>query len=211
MDDRERLSPLLVGSALAITVAIAYVLCAAAWAIWREAALDFLNALFHRIAPKRIEMASFIRRTVPTALLLTLLFMGSAMAAESGQVARVNGMDVFYGVIPAEIVSGHPSGHTETKMHGGVPRGSGQHHLIVSVFDVKSGKRIENAQVSARVSELALTPQSKNLEPMQIAGTVTYGNFFTMTSPGPYRIEVDVRPHGGVPAQAVFEYRHPRR
>ncbi len=97
-------------------------------------------------------------------------------------------------------------------MHGGVPRGSGLHHLIVSLFDVKTGQRIENAKVSARMGEPGLTPQSKDLELMQFAGTVTYGNFFTMTSPGPYRLEVGVSRHGDVkPAQAVFEYRHPRR
>jgi hypothetical protein len=65
---------------------------------------------------------------------------------------------------------------------------AGIYHLIVSVFDAKTGKRIENATVSARVGELALAPQSKMLEPMQIAGTVTFGNFFTIS-----------RPHGGTP------------
>jgi hypothetical protein len=155
-------------------------------------------------------MTIFCTRTA-AALLLLGLAMGFAIAAETGQVVRVNGIDVFYGVIPAEILSGHPADHAERKMHGGVPRGSGQHHLIVSLFDVKTGRRIENARVSARIGELGLTPQSKTLEPMQFAGTVTYGNFFTMTSPGPYRIEIDLRPHGGAPAQAVFEYRHPRR
>ena len=156
-------------------------------------------------------MTGFTTGTVTAALALFVLSIDAALAAETSQVARVNGIDVFYGVIPAEILSGHPSGHAERKMHGGVPRGSGQHHLIVSLFDVKTRQRIENAQVSARVGEAALTPQSKTLEPMQFAGTVTYGNFFTMTSRGPYRIEVEVRPHGGAPAQAVFEYRHPRR
>jgi hypothetical protein len=132
-------------------------------------------------------------------------------AAETGQVAHINDMDVFYGVIPAEIIRGHSAGHTERKMHGGVPRGTGQHHLIVSLFEVKTGKRIENARVSARIGEAGLAPQSRPLERMQLAGTVTYGNFFTMSSPGPYRIEVKIRPHGGASAQAVFEYRHPRR
>lgn len=65
---------------------------------------------------------------------------------ETTQVTRVNGIDVFYGVIPAEIISRHPTRHVETKMHGGVPRGSGQHHLIVSIFDVKTGQRIQNAR-----------------------------------------------------------------
>lgn len=157
-------------------------------------------------------MARYNTGTVTAALLLTVLSAGPALAAETGQVARLSGIDVFYGVIPAEILRGHPADHVERKMHGGVPRGSGQHHLIVSLFDVKTGQRIENAKVSARIGEPGLTPQSKDLEPMQFAGTVTYGNFFTMTSPGPYRIEVGVRRHGGLkPAQTVFTYRHPRR
>lgn len=160
----------------------------------------------------RFDMARFNTGTVARALLLFVLFTGSALAAETGQVARVNGIDVFYGVIPAEILRGHPADHAERKMHGGVPRGSGQHHLIVSLFDVKTGQRIENAKVTARTGEPGLTPQRKDLEPMQFAGTVTYGNFFTMSSPGPYRIEVDIRRPGDLkPAQAVFEYRHPRR
>ena len=144
--------------------------------------------------------------------IVLLLWTLQAPAAEPGQPLRADGMELFYGVMPAEIIRGHPNEHSERKMHGGVPRGSGQHHLIVSLFDVKTGQRIENAQVSARIGELGLTPQSKKLEPMQLAGTVTYGNFFAMTSPGPYRIEIDVRRHGELkPALAVFEYRHPRR
>lgn len=159
-----------------------------------------------------VPVGTALTATVTTALLLFVLTTGSALAAETGQIARVNGIDVFYGVIPAEILRGHPADHTERKMHGGVPRGSGQHHLLVSLFDVKSGQRIENAKVSAHIGEPGLTPQSKDLEPMQFAGSVTYGNFFTMTSNGPYRIEVDLRRHGDLkPAQAVFEYRHPRR
>lgn len=156
-------------------------------------------------------MVSVSRRSLTKALLL-LVFppTGFAAGVETGQIARMNGMDVYYGLIPAEIVRGQPSRHVE-KIHGGVPRRSGKQHLVVSVFDVNTGKRIENAQVSARVSELNLTPQSKTLEPMNIAGTVTYGNFFSMSGPGPYRIEIEVRPHGGTPAGVVFEYRSPRR
>jgi hypothetical protein len=167
-----------------------------------------LNAT-HRLR-KALGMTVFCARTA-AALLLFGLTMDFAIAADTGQVVRVNGIDVFYGVIPAEILSGHPADHVERKMHGGVSRRSGQHHLIVSLFDVKTGRRIENAQVSARVGEVGLTPQRKTLEPMHFAGSVTYGNFFTMTSPGPYRIEIDLRPQGRAPAEAVFEYRHPRR
>jgi hypothetical protein len=57
MQDPQRLRPVLVGTALAATVAIAYTLCAAAWAIWNEAALDFLNALFHGLDFRKIVLA----------------------------------------------------------------------------------------------------------------------------------------------------------
>lgn len=54
MENPQRLRPLVVGIALAATVAIGYTACAAAWAIWNEAALDLLNALFHGLDFRKI-------------------------------------------------------------------------------------------------------------------------------------------------------------
>jgi len=51
-----QLSPIRVGAALSLTVAIGYTLCAAAWAIWNEPALDFLNALFHGLDFRKIVL-----------------------------------------------------------------------------------------------------------------------------------------------------------
>ena len=56
MDTTPRLRPLLVGSTRALTIAIMYTVCAAAWAIWHEAALDLLNALFHGLDFRRIQL-----------------------------------------------------------------------------------------------------------------------------------------------------------
>ena len=97
-------------------------------------------------------------------------------------------------------------------MHGGTPRGRGQHHLIVSVFDGKTQKRVENAAVAARVGEIGLSVQEKRLEPMQFGGTASYGNYFRMAAPGPYRIELEIRRESGAkPVKSAFEYSHPRR
>jgi hypothetical protein len=146
------------------------------------------------------------------ALLLLAQLTVSTPAAETGQVARVDGLDVFYGLVPAEMLTDHPADHVEREMHRGLSRRSGQYHLIVSLFEVETSRRVESAQVSARVFEPGLVPQKKILEPMQIAGTVTYGNFFSMPGPGPYQIEVEVRRHGDSrPVQAVFVYRYPGR
>ena len=145
-------------------------------------------------------------------VIVPLLSMLQASAAELGQPLRADGMELFYGVMPAAIIRGHPNEHSERKMHGGVPRGSGQHHLIVSLFNVKTSQRIEDATVTASVSEAGLTPQRKPLDTMELAGTRTYGNYFSMSGPGPYRIEVDIRRHGDAkPAKAVITYSHPRR
>ena len=54
MKSSEKLGPVITGASLAITVAIGYAVCAAAWAIWPEAALDFLNALFHGLDFRKI-------------------------------------------------------------------------------------------------------------------------------------------------------------
>jgi hypothetical protein len=48
------------------------------------------------------------------------------------------------------------------------------------------------------------------LDPMKIAGTVTYGNYFKMPSAGPYRIAVEVRRPGAAHMiEARFEYKRP--
>lgn len=149
-------------------------------------------------------------------LLLLLAFAppmpGSAVAAEQRQPLRAGNLEVFYGVMPAEAILGHPEDHSERKMHDGVPRGAGQHHLIVSLFDGRTRERVTDATVRARVTEPGLTPQRKTLEAMTIAGAITYGNYFRMSGSGPYRVEIEIiRPGATGPVKATFEYSHPRR
>lgn len=131
--------------------------------------------------------------------------------AFSGDSGLVEGVTIFLGVMPAEILRGHPAAHPEASMHGG-PSGSGrERHVLISLFDAK-GVRLENMEVQARVGEVGLSAVQKQLEPMTIAGTVTYGNFFSMPKPGPYGIELDWRVKGGKKwTHAVFIYRHPNK
>lgn len=144
-------------------------------------------------------------------LALVLLAHQFALAAEQ-QPLKAGGLEIFYGVIPAEILLGHPDDHAERKMHGGVPSGRGQHHLVVSVFESKSGQRMADAAVTARVTEVGLGGQQKKLEPMPFAGAMTYGNYFRMATRGPYRIQIEVlQPGSTTPVKTSFEYSHPRR
>ena len=144
--------------------------------------------------------------------MIAMLWAATMAHAQPAQPVRIGGMEMFHGVIPAEIILGHPQGHAERQMHGGVPKGAGQHHLLVSLFDSKSGQRIANAAVIAKVTEIGLGSQEKPLELMPFGGAITYGNYFRMSSPGPYRVDIEIRRPGlSVPVKTTFEYRHPRR
>jgi hypothetical protein len=123
----------------------------------------------------------------------------------------VGGYAIYIGILPAQIVQGHSREHPEGKMHGGAPSGRHQYHVVVAVFDASSGARVDDAQVAARVGEPGLAPVEKRLEPMPVAGAMSYGNYFPMAAPGPYRIDVRVvRPGAGKTVEAAFTYSHPR-
>lgn len=141
-----------------------------------------------------------------------MLFAGAsclAAADTASDMKAAGNVRIYMGLLPSEMVRGHPNDHPEGAMHGGAPRTGGEYHVMIAVFDAKTGSRIENADISARVSEIGLAGEEKKLEPMQIAGTVTYGNYFPMAGNGPFRIRVTVH----IPGQtqeitAEFEHRH---
>lgn len=142
-----------------------------------------------------------------TLLLLGLLSTPLAPAADSQNHQVVDGVSVYLGVLPAEMILGHPRGHPESEMHGGPPTGERRYHVVVAAFDAATGKRIADARVTATVSQLGLSGTKKKLEPMTIAGTISYGNYFTLPGPGPYRIEVEIRsPRTPRPLRLSFDY-----
>lgn len=110
-----------------------------------------------------------------------LLMVGQVAADDTSNFKTVAGISVYIGLMPAEIVKGHPAGHTEAQMHGGPPSGPHAYHLVVALFDEATGNRIENARVGATVSGLGHIGQTNvPLEPMLIADTVTYGAFIDL-------------------------------
>lgn len=81
-------------------------------------------------------------RIPATLILLGLMFsMARAAGLNPDQPIQMDGMELFFGFVPAEILRGHPKDHEEQSMHGDIPRGKGTHHLIVSVFDAKTRAR----------------------------------------------------------------------
>ena len=157
-------------------------------------------------APKRV-------RTLAVFIALGLTFsMAQAAPINPDQPIRLDGMELFFGLIPAEILRGHPSDHEERSMHGGVPRGRGVYHLIISLFDAKTTTRITDAVITGSVIEAGMATQNQTLEAMLFGGNVAYGNYFAMSNQGPYEIVVNVRrPGDRKTATAHFQYLHVRR
>jgi hypothetical protein len=151
-----------------------------------------------------------LRLIFSIALALSLL-VGSAVptrADEPGYRVADNVL-IYLGVLPAAMIRGHPAGHPESLMHGGVPAGADEYHVLIALFNAKTYERISNAEVSARVSEVGLSGVEKKLEPMHIAGTTTFGNYFEMKGMGPFSIEVSVDiPGASERIKVVFEHRH---
>lgn len=144
------------------------------------------------------------------AMCITLgALIGVAAAAESEQSKTSGGFTVYLGIIPAEMVKGPEPHSAERPMHGRTPRGPHEYHVVAAVFDTANSARVSDAAVTAQVSGLGLSGPSKKLEPMQIAGTVTYGAFFNLPGRDLYRVRLNVaRPGVARPVTFEFKYNH---
>lgn len=144
-------------------------------------------------------------------VLVVAIVAGSAASAADESYKEAHGLGVYLGVLSAAIVRGHPKSHPEGAMHGGAPRGAHQYHVVVAIFDAKTGERVENAQVTANVSGLGdVGQQNIKLEPMSIAGTITYGNFVEFPGNDRYNIKLDIAVPGWnpTPVRIDFTYQH---
>lgn len=136
---------------------------------------------------------------------LAMLCAALASTSAAGQDYKTDGgLTVYLGVIPAELVKGPP-------MHGGAPRHGHQYHIVAAIFDAATDARVSDAAVTAQVSGLGLAGSSKTLEPMQIANTTTYGDFFDLPGADIYTIRLTIRRPGSTrPVVLDFKYDHRR-
>ncbi len=129
--------------------------------------------------------------------------------AEDDLSRTAEGLTVYLGVVPAEITKGPPAHTPAPEMHGKVPHGAHEYHFVAAVFDAASGARISNASVTAQVSGVGLSGPRKTLEPMQIAGTTTYGNFFDLPGRDLYTVRLTIERPGAARAVVMdFKYDH---
>ena len=141
------------------------------------------------------------------ALCIAFEASGVAVAADTDQSKTAGGVTVYLGVVPAEIVKGLPaSSSTEGPMHGRIPKGPHEYHIVTAVFDAATGSRISDAAVTAEVSG-----NKRKLEPMQISGTTTYGGFFDLPGFDIYTVKLEVEHGVAGPAILQFKYDHRRK
>lgn len=146
-----------------------------------------------------------------TLCLFAISSSGLAVAADEAPYKLAGGLAVYIGVVPAEIVKGHPSQHAEKTMHGRAPKGAHEYHVVAAIFDAASSARVSDASVTAQISGLGLSGTKKKLDPMEIASTVTYGGFFDLPGRDLYTIGLTIeRPGQPKPVSLEFRYDHRR-
>ena len=178
---------------------------------WIARARQGLDALVisamkgHGNMPARGGLADLSDAELRSAV-ITMLNSGSG--AVSGQDYRVVAdTTVDFGVVPASVIRNQPKDYP-TSVYGAVPPLPDHYYVTIAAFDSRSGKRITDAVVKARVSGSAGVGREQTLKPVTIGNAVSYGGYFPMAGGGPYKVSVHVaRPGSAAPVDAQFQYR----
>jgi cytochrome c5 len=120
----------------------------------------------------------------------------------------IDGVEVHVGIVPAEALRAQRvSDAHDSAMHRGVPGGRGYYHLNVSLHESHSGAEIRGAAVRATIGN-PLGAATRQLEPMRINGTLSYGHYFRIPGSEPYTVSLHIRtPETARPIDAKFEFR----
>lgn len=152
-----------------------------------------LGAKVNAVAANSLGRMTIPPRQMQRRALLALALLAAAYGDAFGQ-SRLDrdGVTMYWGLVPAAVVSDK---HALDQLHGGGPKDGGQvHHLVVALFDSKTGTRIENAVVRAQLSESGVVDApAKFLPPMAIDGRMSFGQLFSVVKEGPYRFKVFVK------------------
>lgn len=135
-----------------------------------------------------------------------------AAADEVGFRKDVAGYTVYLAVMPAPVLTGPaPAEEPGASPFRRAPAPRDTHHVMVSLFESGSGRRVTDAEVEARVAALGFSGEKKRLEAASVAGAPLYGGTFPMLGRGPFMVDVEFRVPGAARPQHVrFYFSHPR-
>ena len=128
-----------------------------------------------------------------------------ASPAGAQQSKTVDGLVVNFGIMSAEQAlraDGHRDAHP---LHPP----SGSQHLLITVDEEKSGKRIGDAEVVIEVTDPRGHVEKKPLLRTQGGGLPDYSELFVFPWSGDYSIRAVITPKGGAtPVEARFTVNH---
>lgn len=155
------------------------------------------------------KSSSRFTRAVLTFLWAGVMALPAFAADELNFRKNVGDFWVYLAVMPADLVAGPPAVEPgATPFQPASARDT--HHLMVSLFDYRTGRRITDARVEARVAALGVSGVRKSLDNTSAAGAPVYAGLFPMPGRGPFRIDVEFRAPGATSLQrARFYFTHP--
>jgi cytochrome c5 len=122
--------------------------------------------------------------------------------------ATAGGMDIYLGRMSAEQLRKFPAGSPETKLHGGIPTGSGYYHVNISVFDTATQAPVTGATVELDIEQVGMGRQTAKIEPVTLAGGSGYGGYVRLAPKSSYVFTVRARkPGAGAPVEVTFRER----
>ncbi len=124
-------------------------------------------------------------------LLILVLAIQPVYSANYKYNTVKNGVALYLGVLPAEMIGGHKS----QSMHGGIPAGMFKYHVAVALFDDNTGERLRGVRIATKLLDSKNKPisVSKKLEVMHINNNLLYGNYFSVNKIGEtYKIKLSI-------------------
>ena len=125
--------------------------------------------------------------------------------AAAQQTKTLDGLVINFGLMPASLAL-RAEGHREA--HPAHPP-SGSQHLLITLDDQKTGKRIDNAEVVIEVTDPHRHKEKKRLLHTHGGGLPDYSELFVFGWSGEYSIRVIVTPRPGEkPIETRFTVHH---
>jgi hypothetical protein len=129
----------------------------------------------------------------------------SSLPAAAQQTKTVGGFIVSFGIVTAAAAL-RADGHRESHPTNPPP---GSQHLLITLDDEKSGKRVGDAEVVIEVTDPNGHVEQKPLLHTQAGGLSDYSELFRFGSPGEYSLRVTITPRGGTkPIETRFTVKH---
>jgi len=136
-------------------------------------------------------------------LALGVLLACTPVAAQ--QTATVEGITVNFGSVPAELAL-TATGHREA--HPAHPP-AGSQHVLITLDDQKSGKRIGDAEVAVEITGPGGRVEKKPLLHTQAGGFSDYSELFVFGASGKYTVRVLIMPAPSArPIETKFVVNH---